>query len=133
MQKEDYAQVDRLLRRAEALTQRDPAGRAVTYNNWACYMRQVGKLHAALANLRKALALEQRLPLVLQLADAVAHAHRNLLVHRDLKPGNVLVDREGQVKLLDFGIAKALDPLEQTPSRPHQDEPDDVDVPLQVR
>ena len=60
----------------------------------------------------RGLPLEERLQLFLQLAAAVAHAHRNLLVHRDLKPGNVLVDREGQVKLLDFGIAKALDPLE---------------------
>ena len=38
--------------------------------------------------------------------------HRNLLAHRDLKPVTVLLDTEGQVKLLDFGIAKALDPLE---------------------
>jgi len=60
----------------------------------------------------KTLTLEQRLALFLQLADAVSHAHRQLLVHRDLKPSNVLVNREGQVKLLDFGIAKAIDPLE---------------------
>ena len=60
----------------------------------------------------RGLPMEQRLALFLQLADAVAYAHRKLLVHRDLKPGNVLVTLTGDVKLLDFGIAKALDPLD---------------------
>ena len=57
-------------------------------------------------------SVEARLGVFLQLADAVSHAHRQLLVHRDLKPGNVMVGSDGQVKLLDFGIAKALDPKE---------------------
>lgn len=59
----------------------------------------------------RALPLPQRLALFLQLADAVEHAHRHHLVHRDLKPANVLVTADGQVKLLDFGIAQALDAL----------------------
>jgi tetratricopeptide (TPR) repeat protein len=84
----------------------------------------------------RGLALPDRLALFLQLADAVSYAHRNLLVHRDLKPGNVLVDTEGQVKLLDFGIAKALDPLESAdghttvggarPYTPHYASPEQV-------
>lgn len=50
-----------------------------------------------------------RIRLFLQVLDAVAHAHGKLLLHRDLKPPNILVTAEGQVKLLDFGIAKLLD------------------------
>ncbi|HWT16242.1 MAG TPA: serine/threonine-protein kinase [Patescibacteria group bacterium] len=56
-----------------------------------------------------ALELDARLRLMLDVCDAVAHAHRRLVVHRDLKPSNILVDRDGQVKLLDFGIAKLLE------------------------
>jgi hypothetical protein len=53
--------------------------------------------------------LDQRLRLFAQVCDAVAYAHHHLVVHRDLKPANILVNAEGQVKLLDFGIAKLLD------------------------
>lgn len=55
------------------------------------------------------LPLEQRLRMFHQICDAVSHAHANLIVHRDLKPSNILVTPSGDVRLLDFGIAKLLD------------------------
>ena len=53
--------------------------------------------------------VQARLKLFIEVCHAVASAHRQLVVHRDLKPGNVLVTPEGQVKLLDFGVSKLLD------------------------
>ncbi|MGA2535530.1 MAG: serine/threonine-protein kinase [Terracidiphilus sp.] len=54
------------------------------------------------------LSVNARIRLFLDVLSAVAQAHSNLIVHRDLKPSNVLVRNDGQVKLLDFGIAKVL-------------------------
>ncbi len=55
-----------------------------------------------------ALGVEARLELVIAICEAVAYAHRQFVVHCDLKPSNVLVDRNGQPRLLDFGIARLL-------------------------
>lgn len=62
------------------------------------------------------LPVRERLHIFRDICAAVEYAHSNLVIHRDIKPGNILVSASGAVKLLDFGIAKLLDP-ELTPVR----------------
>lgn len=64
------------------------------------------------------LSLTQRVKLILQVIDAVEYAHQSLIIHGDIKPANILVNQSGQVKLVDFGIA-----------RPFEDERSDTYLP----
>jgi len=59
---------------------------------------------------RGAIAIDEALPIAKQIAEALEAAHEQGIIHRDLKPSNIKVRSDGTVKVLDFGLAKALEP-----------------------
>jgi len=89
----------------EAGTVRDEHGRVIPY--FAMELIRGASLlrYAAERNL----GTRERLDLMAKICDAVSHAHQRGVIHRDLKPGNILVEESGQPKVLDFGIARATD------------------------
>src|SRR6202011_2791353 len=61
------------------------------------------------------LPLDEALPIAQQIAEALEAAHEQGIIHRDLKPANIKLRPDGAVKVLDFGLAKALDPAPTSP------------------
>ena len=83
------------------------AGVTANGQPWIALEYVEGLDFAAFAD-QNALSIRQRVESILQVMAAVQYAHQNLIVHRDLKPTNILVNKKGEVRLLDFGIAKLL-------------------------
>ena len=69
---------------------------------------------------RGAIPLDEALPIAKQIAEALEAAHEQGIIHRDLKPANIKVRPDGTVKVLDFGLAKAMDPAAASEAAGHR-------------
>ena len=112
---EDRDRVARFEREAKALAALNHPGIAAVYS-----FEAVGGRHILVMELvegegldariaRGAIPFEEALPIARQIAEALEAAHERGIIHRDLKPANVMITPDGRVKVLDFGLAKALD------------------------
>ena len=81
----------------------------------ALVMELVEGANARRSHRHGAIPLDEAVPIARQIAEALEAAHEHGIVHRDLKPANVKVRDDGSVKVLDFGLAKALDPAAVSP------------------
>src|SRR6201982_8234 len=98
---------DRFSREARAIA-------ALNHTN-ICHLYDVGPNYLVMEyvegpDLRGPLDFEDALPIIQQLIDGIKAAHEKNIVHRDLKPANIKITSEGVVKILDFGLAKAMEP-----------------------
>jgi eukaryotic-like serine/threonine-protein kinase len=117
------AVIERMRREIEVLAQLEHPGIARLYAAGESRLEDVDVPWLALEYVRgtdlvrhaqeRNLDLVARLRLLIEVAHAVQHAHERGVIHRDLKPGNILVDDEGHPKVLDFGIARLRDDAEQ--------------------
>jgi serine/threonine-protein kinase len=103
-------QLARFEREAKVLAQMNHPGIAALYGveDWALVMELVPGPTLADRLKQGAIPAEEAETVLLQIADALEYAHERGVIHRDLKPANIKIDPEDKVKILDFGLAKAL-------------------------
>jgi len=106
----------------ERFTREARAIAALNHTN-ICHLYDVGPDHLVMEyvegqDLRGPLDIEEALPIIHQLIDGIEAAHEKNIIHRDLKPANIKITPEGVVKILDFGLAKAMEPPPSGDSKP---------------